>query len=129
MRTIATRSLVVVSLAGALGLGAFALAGPNGGGKRPFGEVVSYDAATGALTVDLFGSDVDFSAPTAANLKVKVDRRGEGSANGSTADLVAGADVVKLLVRDGVVRLVRLRPQAPTPTPAPSGSPAPSPSG
>ncbi len=92
---------------------------PKKGGKKAMGEVVSFDASTGSLVVTLTdGSSV--SATVSPDVKVKLEHRGSHSrgkghgnpSSGSLADVVAGAKILKMKERDGLVEKLRLRPAA-----------------
>ena len=123
MHALARRILVTgaaVSLALAAVPGAHASGGNTArGGKKPLGEIVSFDQATLELGVQL--RDGSLAAHTVdADVRVKLVHRGHhgrgrGHGNpsrGGLDDLDPGAQVLRWKVRDGVVEKIRLRPAA-----------------
>jgi hypothetical protein len=124
------RSLTVVALAGLLAAASLpALAKSSRPkqhrGKKAIGEVVSFDAATSALVVDVAG-DEDFTGTVSPDVQVKLDHRGwnkkgESHGNpteGSIEDLLPGTPVLRMKVEEDVVTKIRLRPtgdEAPMP--------------
>ncbi len=107
------------------------------GGKKPVGEIVSFDDATSTLVVALAGGD-ELTATVDPDVQVKLDHRGyakreshhDGSprraakerrhgnpTRGSVDDLLPGTPVLRLKLEDGVVTKIRLRP-LPIETPA-----------
>ena len=96
------------------------------GGKKPIGEVVSFDAATSALVLELANGE-ELTATVDEDAQVKLEHRGShrrnkghgNPSNGSLEDLVAGALVLRMKVEDEEVTKIRLRPAtAPAETPA-----------
>jgi hypothetical protein len=87
---------------------------PDRGGKKAIGEVASFDGTT--LTVTRTDGST-FTSAVADDVKVKVEHRGHKEhgkghskpSNGTTADLVAGAQVLKVKVRCDEVTKVRIR--------------------
>ena len=128
MHRLAARTVTVVSLAALLASASFpALAkSPHPerrGGKKAIGEVVSFDAATAALVVELTDGE-ELTASVDPDAQVKLEHRGrhrgEGHGNpgkGSLADLVAGAKVLRLKFEDELVTKIRLRPAPATALP------------
>ena len=125
------RNLTVISLAGLLAAASLPAHAKSSRpkqhrGKKAIGEIVSFDAATSTLTVDLPG-DEDFTGAVAPDAQVKLDHRGwarkgsdhEGNpTKGSLEDLVAGTPVLRMKVEDELVTKIRIRPlpdQAPLP--------------
>jgi hypothetical protein len=129
------RTLTVVCLAGLLAAaslpaGAKSPRPKQHRGKKALGEVVSFDAATSTLVVDLPG-DEDFTGAVAPDVQVKLDHRGwierrDGShgnpTEGSVEDLVAGTPVLRMKVEDDLVTKIRIRPTG-EPTPDPTEDP------
>ena len=95
--------------------------GKGSGGKKPVGTVVSFDGTT--LTMQAKDGST-LSAPVADDVQIKVDHRGRKGqdkakkpSNGTVADIVAGASVLRIKVKcDEVVKL-RLK-AAPAPVAA-----------
>jgi len=90
----------------------------RGGGKKPRGEVTSFDATTLALEVALRSGDT-FEGTVDPDAKVKLEHRGNHShghghgnpSRGSLEDIVPGAKVLRMKFdKDGVVDKLRLRP-------------------
>jgi hypothetical protein len=135
MHRVTARTLAVVSLAGMLAAGSLPAAAGSPhperrGGKKPVGEVVSYDAASSVLVVEL-ASGEEMSAVVDPDVQVKLEHRGRAKpkdskehgnpTRGSLDDLVPGAGVLRLKLEDEVVTKIRLRPAPPpveTPVPA-----------
>ncbi len=125
-----TRKLFAGVLAGALVLAfaAPALAHKQGsprhhhGGKKPIGEVVSFDGTT--LSVLKHSSGETVSGTVTEDTRIKLDHRGRPAAKrnptrGSVEDLVAGTKVLRLKLDDGMVEKVKLRKfETYTPPPA-----------
>lgn len=126
VRTVAVASLAALVAGGTLTAQAKSSRPKNWGGKKAVGTVLTFDAATLALTIDMAEGD-DFAGTLAEDAKVKLDhrghsRRGEGHGNptrGSLEDLTAGAAVLRLKSEDGLVTKIRLRPAAPAAPTAP----------
>ena len=84
--------------------------GKGSGGKKPVGTVVSFDGTT--LTMQAKDGST-LSAPVADDVQIKVDHRGRKGqdktkkpSNGTVADIVAGASVLRIKVKcDEVVKL------------------------
>lgn len=130
MHRLSTRTLTVVSLVGLLAaasLPAYAKSSrpKQHRGKKALGEVVSFDAATSTLVVDLPG-DEDFTGAVAPDVQVKLDhrgwnKRGDTSGNpteGSVEDLLPGTPVLRMKVEDDLVTKIRVRPLAEEAPPA-----------
>jgi hypothetical protein len=99
-------------------------------GKQAVGEVVSFDEAARTLVVTL-RSGKSFTGTVAENVQVKVEHRGKPATKGnptkgSVTDLVAGAKVLKIKVKDGEVTKLRLRLVGSEVVDAPGGEPEPS---
>lgn len=136
MHRTAIRTLTVMSLAGLLAAASLpASAKPSRPkqhrGKKAIGEIVSFDAATSMLVVDLPG-EADFTGAVDPDVQVKLDHRGwakkgDSHANpteGSVEDLLPGTAVLRLKVEDELVTKIRIRPSAeapPAPLPAEDG--------
>ncbi len=118
----AGKALIVVSLAALVAAGALPAHAKSGrsqlrGGKKPLGEIVSFDAATSALVVELVNSD-ELTGSVAPDAQVKLEHRGNFSktaghgnpSRGSLDDLVAGALVLRLKTEDDVITKLRIRP-------------------
>jgi hypothetical protein len=127
------RTLTVVSLVGLLAAAALPAQARSSRpkqhrGKKAIGEIVSFDAATSTLVVDLPG-DEDFTGAVDPDVQVKLDHRGwtkrsESHGNpteGSVEDLVPGAAVLRMKVEDELVTKIRIRPEAETPVPPADG--------
>ncbi|MFN2587493.1 MAG: hypothetical protein ABR613_05160 [Actinomycetota bacterium] len=122
MRRLTARTVIALSLAALVGSAAAPAAarsphaGPRGG-KKPIGEVVSFDAATSALVLEVADGE-EMIATVDRDAQVKLEHRGRhrgnkghGSpSNGSLDDLVAGAVVVRMKLEDEKVTKIRLRP-------------------
>ena len=123
------RTLTVVALAGLLAAAALPAQAKSSRpkqhrGKKAMGEIVSFDAATSTLVVDLAG-DEDFTGAVDPDVQVKLDHRGwkkktsHGSpSEGSIEDLLPGTPVLRMKVEDDVVTKIRIRPtgdEAPLP--------------
>jgi hypothetical protein len=88
-------------------------------GKKALGEIVSFDAATSTLVVDVAG-DEDFTGVVDPDVQVKLDHRGwakKGGSNGnptegSTDDLLPGTPILRMKVEDDLVTKIRIRPVA-----------------
>ena len=97
------------------------------GGKKPIGEIVSFDEATSTLIVDLADGE-DLTATVDPDVQVKIEHRGrhhrsKGHGNpseGSIEDLTAGALVLRIKTDDDEITKIRLRP-APAEGPAAEG--------
>jgi hypothetical protein len=113
-----TASLLVSASAAST---AFAKNG-RGGGKKPRGEVTSFDMTSMALVVAMRNGDT-FEGTVDPDAQVKVEHRGNHShgnghgnpSRGSLEDIVAGALVLRMKVDDGVVEKIRLRKKAADP--------------
>lgn len=130
MHRLSTRTLTVVALAGLLAAASLpAQAKPSRPkqhrGKKALGEIVSFDAATSTLVVDLAG-DEDYTGAVAPDVQVKLDHRGwakKGGGShgnpteGSVEDLLPGTPVLRMKVEDDLVTKIRIRPTADTPLP------------
>ncbi len=142
MHRIAARTVTALSLAALLGTAAAPAQArsPHAeqrGGKKPVGEIVSFDPATATLVLELSGGDA-MTATIDPDAQVKLEHRGrhrgtKGHGNpseGSLEDLVAGALVLRMKVEDEEVTKIRLRP-APEAPPAtvPEGDRSPDGSG
>lgn len=115
------RKLTVVVLAGllaaaALPAGAKSSRPKQHRGKKAMGEVVSFDAATSTLVVDLPG-DEDFTGAVDPDVQVKLDHRGwkkktshGNPTKGSLEDLLPGTPVLRMKVEDDLVTKIRIRP-------------------
>ncbi|MGH2729797.1 MAG: hypothetical protein ACRDJI_04230 [Actinomycetota bacterium] len=87
------------------------------GGKKPIGTVAAFDPATGALTVTTNGGE-ELTGTLAPDAHIKIEHRGKhatgkGHGNptaGSTDDIVAGAWVLRIKEREGLITHLRLRP-------------------
>jgi hypothetical protein len=98
------------------------------GGKKPIGEVVSFDAATSALVLELAGGE-ELTATVDEDARVKLEHRGSqrrnkghgNPSNGSLEDLAAGALVLRMKIEDEEITKIRLRP---APAPAEETPPA-----
>ena len=126
-----TRTLTVVALAGLLAAAALPVQARSSRpkqhrGKKALGEIVSFDAATSTLVVDLPG-DEDFTGAVDPDVQVKLDHRGwakRGGSHGnptegSVEDLLPGTPVLRMKVEDDVVTKIRIRPAGEeTPLPA-----------
>lgn len=123
------RTLTAVALAGFLAVAALPAQAKSSRpkqhrGKKAVGEIVSFDAATSTLVVDLPG-DEDFTGGVDPDVQVKLDHRGwkkatsEGNpTEGSVEDLLPGTPVLRMKVEDDVVTKIRIRPtgeEAPLP--------------
>ncbi len=124
------RNLAVISLVGLLAVAALPAHAKSSRpkqhrGKKALGQIVSFDAATSTLTVDLPG-DEDFSGAVAPDVQVKLDHRGWAKrggdhgnpTEGSTDDLLPGTPVLRMKVEDELVTKIRIRPlpdEAPLP--------------
>ena len=106
---------LAVVLAAALATPAFAhRGGRDHGGKKAIGEIASFDGTT--LTVSMVDGTT-FAAPVAADVKIKVEHRGQKAhgkghkkpSNGSLEDLAAGAKVLKMKVTCDEVDKIRIR--------------------
>lgn len=127
-RTVTAVSLVAL-IAAAAPVQAKSPHSGRSGGKKPIGEVVSFDAATSALVVDLNDGE-ELTTTVAEDAQVKLEHRGSHRRNkghgnpskGSLEDLVAGALVLRMKVEDDEVTKIRLRPvPAPVETPPAEG--------
>lgn len=131
MHRAVSRTVTAVSLAGLLAGAALPAQAKSPhsehrGGKKAVGTVVSFDEATSLLVVDLAEGE-DLTAAVDPDVQVKLEHRGQhrkskGHGNpsrGSTDDLVAGAQVLRVKLEDETVTKIRLRP-APAVT-APAG--------
>lgn len=84
------------------------------GGKKPIGEVQSFDGST-LVVVTKDGSS--WTGEVASDVQVKVEHRGKHSprsgrgnpTRGSVADITPGAKVLRLKVDDVAVEKIRLR--------------------
>jgi hypothetical protein len=89
---------------------------PKPGGKKPIGEVVSFDAESLALSVELKDGSL-YEGEVAEDVQVKVEHRGNhdrsgNPSNGTLEDIEVDAKVLRMKVSkktDLVVKL-RLRP-------------------
>ncbi len=123
------RTLTLVALAGLLAAAAVPAHAKSSRpkqhrGKKAMGEIVSFDAATSTLVVDLPG-DEDFTGTVDPDVQVKLDHRGwkkstshGNPTEGSVEDLLPGTPVLRIKVEDDVVTKIRIRPtgeEAPLP--------------
>lgn len=138
MHRFSARTLTVVSLAALLAAaslpaGAKSSRPKQHRGKKAMGEIVSFDAATSMLVVDVPG-DEDFTGAVDPDVQVKLDHRGwakKGDSHGnptagSVEDLLPGTPVLRMKVEDDVVTKIRIRPtgeESPVP-PAEDGADA-----
>ncbi len=135
MHRLAARTVTAVSLAaliaGAAPVQAKSPHSEHRGGKKPIGEIVSFDAATSALVVELADGE-EVTATVAEDAQVKLEHRGshrrsKGRGNpseGSLDDLVPGALVLRMKTEDEEVTKIRLRPAPPTAETPPAETPA-----
>lgn len=122
-----SRTVTAVSLAGLVAGGALPAQAKSPhsehrGGKKAVGAVVSFDEATSLLVVDLAEGE-DLTATVDPDVQVKLEHRGKNRksksgnpSRGSTDDLVAGAQVLRVKLEDETVTKIRLR-HAPAVTP------------
>lgn len=129
MHRLSARTLTVVSLVGLLAAASLPAQARSSRpkqhrGKKAMGEIVSFDAATSTLTVDLPG-DEDFTGAVDPDVQVKLDHRGWNKrgdlhgnpTEGSVEDLLPGTPVLRMKVEDDVVTKIRIRPLAEPPLP------------
>lgn len=129
MHRVSARTLTVLSLAGLLAAASLPAHAKSSRpkqhrGKKAMGEIVSFDAATSTLVVDLPGEE-DFTGGLDPDVQVKLDHRGwnkrPGShgnpTKGSVDDLLPGTPVLRMKVEDDVVTKIRIRPVAEAPLP------------
>lgn len=129
MHRLSVRTLTVVSLVGLLAAASLPAQAKSSRpkqhrGKKAIGEIVSFDAATSTLVVDLPG-DEDFTGAVDPDVRVKLDQRGwakKGGSHGnptegSIEDLMPGTAVLRMKVEDDLVTKIRIRPEAETPLP------------
>ncbi len=130
MHRFSARTLTVVSLVGLLAAASLPAQAKSSRpkqhrGKKALGEVVSFDAATSTLVVDLPGEE-DFTGAVAPDVQVKLDhrgwnKRGDSSGNpteGSVEDLLPGTPVLRMKIEDDLVTKIRIRPLAEEAPPA-----------
>ena len=123
MHRLTARTLTVVSLVGLLAAASLPAQAKSSRpkqhrGKKAMGEIVSFEAATSTLVVDLPG-DEDFTGAVDPDVQVKIDHRGwakrDGDSHGnptegSVDDLLPGTPVLRMKVEDDVVTKIRIRP-------------------
>ena len=127
-RTLTVMSLVALLAAASLPAQAKSSRPKLHRGKKALGEIVSFDAATSELVVDLPG-DEDFTGTVDPDVQVKLDHRGwakKGGSHGnptegSTDDLTPGTLVLRMKVEDDLVTKIRIRPAADEAPPAENG--------
>lgn len=130
MHRFSARTLTVFSLVGLLAAASLPAQAKSSRpklhrGKKAMGEIVSFDAATSTLVVDLPGEE-DFTGAVDPDAQVKLDHRGwakKGGSHGNRSegsldDLLPGAAVLRMKVQDDLVTKIRIRPSAETPPPA-----------
>lgn len=122
MHRLSARTLIVVSLAALLAAASSPVQAKSSRpkqhrGKKAMGEILSFDAATSTLVVDLPG-DEDFTGAVDPDVQVKLDHRGWAKKSdshgnpteGSVDDLLPGTPVLRMKVEDDLVTKIRIRP-------------------
>jgi hypothetical protein len=112
------RAMAVLCIA-ALAAGPAALAKPNSpkpGGKKPVGEVVSFDAESMVLSVEMKDGTL-YEGEVSEDVQVKLEHRGNHDRSGNPSkgtldDIEAGAKVLRMKVskKTHLVEKLRLRP-------------------